>query len=203
MPPITHHHPTDHQHHADPTLDGRRQRASTHPGGTTIDDHAGHDRHAGHGAHGEVFQRLFWWNLLLAIPVVVSSEMVQEWFGYELTFWGADAIAPVLGSVFLWSGVGRSWPAAGSKCATPAGDDAADRGRDQRRIRGIIGGQAGSRRPRVLVGARGVDGGHAARPLAGDACDRTGPRRPRRAGRAATRRRRTRHWRRARPRAGV
>ena len=63
--------------------------------------HTGHDRHAGHGAHGEVFQRLFWWNLLLAIPVVVSSEMVQEWFGYELTFWGADAIAPVLGTVIF------------------------------------------------------------------------------------------------------
>ena len=100
MPPITHHHPTDHQHHADPTLDGsgsehQPSQAARHR------DHAGHDRHAGHGAHGEVFQRLFWWNLLLAIPVIVSSEMVQEWFGYELTFRGADAIAPVLGTVIF------------------------------------------------------------------------------------------------------
>ncbi len=68
---------------------------------TTHSDHGGHDRHAGHGAHGEVFRRLFWWNLLLAIPVFVSSEMVQEWFGYELTFGGADAIAPVLGTVIF------------------------------------------------------------------------------------------------------
>ena len=48
-----------------------------------------------------MFRRLFWWNLLLAIPVFVSSEMVQEWFGYELTFGGADAIAPVLGTVIF------------------------------------------------------------------------------------------------------
>ena len=69
------------------------------------DGHIGHDRHAGHGAHGELFRRLFWWNLLLAVPVVVSSAMVQEWFGYELTFRGADAIAPVLGTViFIFGG---------------------------------------------------------------------------------------------------
>ena len=89
MSPVTHHHPPGHH---EPTP------ATARP---AMAGHTGHDRHAGHGAHGEVFQRLFWWNLLLAIPVVVSSEMVQEWFGYELTFWGADAIAPVLGTVIF------------------------------------------------------------------------------------------------------
>ena len=100
MPPITHHEPTDHQHHGDLTRhgsDGERQPSQA----ARPHAHAGHDRHAGHGAHGEVFKRLFWWNLLLAIPVVVSSEMVQEWFGYELTFWGSDAIAPLLGTVIF------------------------------------------------------------------------------------------------------
>ena len=100
MPPITHHHPTDHQHHADPTPGAGGSEHQPVPAARDH-GHAGHDRHAGHGAHGEVFERLFWWNLLLAIPVVVSSEMVQEWFGYELTFWGADAIAPVLGTVIF------------------------------------------------------------------------------------------------------
>ncbi len=99
MSPMTHHHPTG-QH--EPRLGDRETVAGDTP---STPDHAGHDRHAGHGAHGEVFRRLFWWNLLLAIPVVVSSEMVQEWFGYELTFWGADAIAPVLGTViFVFGG---------------------------------------------------------------------------------------------------
>jgi len=103
MPPTTHHSPTDHHHDMDPAMD---TAALAHPHGSAAGshDHAGHDRHAGHGEHGEVFRRLFWWNLLLAIPVVASSEMVQEWFGYQLTFWGADAIAPVLGTVIFISG---------------------------------------------------------------------------------------------------
>ena len=103
MPPTTHHSPTDHHHDMDPAMD---TAALEHRHGSAAGshDHAGHDRHAGHGEHGEVFRRLFWWNLLLAIPVVASSEMVQEWFGYQLTFWGADAIAPVLGTVIFISG---------------------------------------------------------------------------------------------------
>jgi len=93
MSPMTHHHPTKQHEHTSGS--GNRPATAEHP------DHRGHDRHAGHGAHGEVFRRLFWWNLLLAIPVFVSSEMVQDWFGYELTFPGADAIAPVLGTIIF------------------------------------------------------------------------------------------------------
>ena len=93
MTPMTHHHPAGQHEHTSGS--GNRPATPEHP------DPADHDRHAGHGAHGEVFRRLFWWNLLLALPVFVSSEMVQEWFGYELTFRGADAIAPVLGTVIF------------------------------------------------------------------------------------------------------
>ena len=64
------------------------QQASHHDG-----EHQ-HDRHAGQGAHGEVFRRLFWWTLLLAVPVIVSSTMVQDWFGYHLTFWGRASSPP-------------------------------------------------------------------------------------------------------------
>ncbi len=97
MPSTIHRHPTGHHDHR-PAPDRGTDAAGPHA-------HPSSDRHAGHGAHGEVFRRLFWWNLALAVPVVVSSEMVQEWFGYELTFWGADAIAPVLGTlIFLVGG---------------------------------------------------------------------------------------------------
>jgi Cu2+-exporting ATPase len=78
--------------------------ASTHghadhpPGG-------GHGKHAGH--HVEQFRRRFWWSLLLTIPVVITSEMVMDWFGYELDFRGIEWVGPILGSViFLWGG----WP---------------------------------------------------------------------------------------------
>lgn len=69
-------------------------------------DHAGHGAHGGHGDHGAVFRRLFWWNLLLAIPVVAFSGMFAMVLGYELPpVPGLDLISPVLGTViFVWGG---------------------------------------------------------------------------------------------------
>jgi P-type Cu2+ transporter len=77
-------------------------------------DHSGHEGHGAKGGHGkhaghhvEMFRRRFWWSLLLTIPLVVTSHMVMDWFGYELDFYGMDWVGPVLGTfVFLWGG----WP---------------------------------------------------------------------------------------------
>src|SRR5829696_4997750 len=67
--------------------------------------HGGHDKHAGHDP--EMFRRRFWLSLLVTIPLVVTSEMVMDWFGYSLDFPGIDLVGPVLGSiVFFWGG----WP---------------------------------------------------------------------------------------------
>jgi len=67
--------------------------------------HAGHGGHGGHGGHAELFRRLFWWNLALAAPVVVTSHMVQEWLGYEVpAFPGDGLVAPVLGTVIVTVG---------------------------------------------------------------------------------------------------
>ena len=47
----------------------------------------------------------FWWNLLLAIPVLVFSEQIQEWFGYSIDGAWAAWPAPVIGTViYLWGG---------------------------------------------------------------------------------------------------
>jgi len=65
----------------------------------------GHGKHAGH--HVEMFRRRFWWSLLLTLPVVLTSHMVMDWFGYELDVYGTESVGPVLGSIiFLWGG----WP---------------------------------------------------------------------------------------------
>ena len=42
--------------------------------------------HSGHGDHLAMFRRRFWWSLLLTIPLVVTSHMVMDWFGYTLDF---------------------------------------------------------------------------------------------------------------------
>ncbi|WP_367281753.1 copper-translocating P-type ATPase [Ilumatobacter sp.] len=51
-----------------------------------------------------MFRRLFWRNLVLAIPVITFSEMVQDWFGYTLEFPGSAWIPPVLGTVIYLDG---------------------------------------------------------------------------------------------------
>jgi Cu2+-exporting ATPase len=76
------------------------------------DDHAGHEAPGGHGAHGghgdhaAQFRDRFWWSLLLTVPVVAYSEMVQEWLGFTSPqFPGSQWVAPVLGTVvFLYGG---------------------------------------------------------------------------------------------------
>src|SRR3954471_2103764 len=65
--------------------------------------HHGHDKHAGHDP--EAFRRKFWLSLFLTLPVVVTSEMVMDWFGYQLD--GVAWVGPVLGTfIFVWGG----WP---------------------------------------------------------------------------------------------
>ena len=87
-------------HTADQPAPARRrhQRAPDHGAG----------RHAGHGGdHAAMFRRRFWWSLLLTLPVVATSHMVMDWFGYRLDFPGIDWVGPVLGSaIFFWAG----WP---------------------------------------------------------------------------------------------
>jgi Cu2+-exporting ATPase len=54
-----------------------------------------------------MFRRRFWVSLVLTVPLVVTSHMVMDWFGYMLDFPGIEWVGPVLGSVvFLWGG----WP---------------------------------------------------------------------------------------------
>ena len=48
-----------------------------------------------------MFRRRFWWSLLLTIPIVLTSEMVMDWFGYEVDFPGIKLVGPVLGTVLF------------------------------------------------------------------------------------------------------
>jgi len=67
-----------------------------------------HHRSHDHGSHADVFRRLFWRNLVLALPIVFFSLMVQEWLGYTApTFDGDSLVAPVLGSIVFFYG---GWP---------------------------------------------------------------------------------------------
>ena len=94
--------PAGHHDHGEHTAHGQPPGSGDHSG---HEAHAGHDKHAGHDP--EMFRRRFWVSLVLTIPLVVTSHMVMDWFGYMLEFPGIEWVGPVLGSiVFLWGG----WP---------------------------------------------------------------------------------------------
>jgi P-type Cu2+ transporter len=53
-----------------------------------------------------MFKDRFWLSLILAIPVVCTSETIMDWFGYQLDFGGVDWVAPVLVTViFIYGGL--------------------------------------------------------------------------------------------------
>lgn len=98
------------RHAADADGDSRAGEAASHSRaergsrGDSHDAHASHDKHEGHDP--SAFRRLFWVSLVLSIPTVAASEMVQEWLGYSLSAVAGHAlIAPVLGAgVFVYGG---------------------------------------------------------------------------------------------------
>ncbi len=68
--------------------------------------HSGHGGHAGHADHVGMFRRLFWIMLVLAVPVILASDMFAMLVGYSLpdTSW-IGWVSPVLGTVmFAWGG---------------------------------------------------------------------------------------------------
>jgi P-type Cu2+ transporter len=78
------------------------------------DGHAGHDMrgaHEGHGVdhsgHEEMFRKRFWVSLLLSIPVLLYSPMLQMWFGFSMPeFPGSQWISSGLSIViFFYGGV--------------------------------------------------------------------------------------------------
>ena len=63
-----------------------------------------HDRHAGHSV--EMFRDRFWITLLLCLPTLVWSDMIQAWFGFAApSFAGSVYIPPIFGTaVYVYGG---------------------------------------------------------------------------------------------------
>jgi Cu2+-exporting ATPase len=76
-----------------------------HSGHREHDAHAGHDKHAGHSV--AMFRDRFWLSVALTIPVLIWSEMIQDWLGYTApTFALSDSIPAILGTiVFVYGGL--------------------------------------------------------------------------------------------------
>ncbi len=96
-----HHHAHSPGPHQEPTGGHAGHGSSPSP----HHEHAGgHDRHAGHSV--AMFRDRFWLTVLLSIPTLVWSDMIQTWFGYTApVFPGSGYIPAVFGTaVYLYGG---------------------------------------------------------------------------------------------------
>ncbi len=90
-----HHEPVDHGSVDHPRgADARGRHAA----------HTGHDQHAGHSV--AMFRNRFWLSVLLTLPLLIWSDMIQDWLGFTApTFPGSDRIPAILGTiVFVYGG---------------------------------------------------------------------------------------------------
>jgi Cu2+-exporting ATPase len=110
-------------------MDDHKDTTENSPGGEDQQDtsshqheHAGHEgeghghsSHEGHGeghggmheGHEQMFRRRFFVSTLLSIPVLLYSEMLQEWLGFSVpTFPGSEWINPIFAViVFAYGGI--------------------------------------------------------------------------------------------------
>lgn len=88
---MTHQH-TDHEH-----MDHAQQNHKEHQG------HGGHG--VDHTGHEMMFRNRFWVSLILTIPVLLFSPMIQEWFGFSMPeFIGSNLIGPGFAIVIFFYG---------------------------------------------------------------------------------------------------
>jgi Cu2+-exporting ATPase len=84
-------------HHRDQTQHTTHEHDRSGHGGTHV-DHAGHEI---------MFRNRFWVSLLLTIPVLLFSPMLQDWFGFSLPeFTGDRWVGPLFAiAIFFYGGV--------------------------------------------------------------------------------------------------
>jgi Cu2+-exporting ATPase len=76
-------------------------------------DHGSHGEegeghaHTDHTGHEQMFRQRFWVNLVLTVPVLLFSPMLQQWFGFSMPeFPGSRWIGPVFAvAIFFYGGL--------------------------------------------------------------------------------------------------
>jgi Cu2+-exporting ATPase len=93
-------HEHHHHHHAE------AQPSSPAPAHHEM-DHASMGHGVDHGGHEQLFRRRFFVSLALTIPVILFSEMTQQWLGLSLPrFAGSEFIAPLFAAaIFFYGGL--------------------------------------------------------------------------------------------------
>lgn len=81
-----------HSHHHDHKDNTKHKE---HPGN-------GYNKHEGH--HTSDFLKRFWFCLLLTVPVLLLSHMIQQWLGFSINFPGTEYVLLILSSIIYFYG---------------------------------------------------------------------------------------------------
>ncbi len=101
---------TQHEHYMHSAGQAMQHEAMDHAVHGQAEDHdvhAGHGVHTNHTGHEQMFRRRFWICLVLTLPVLLFSPMIQEWFGFHMPeFPGSQLIGPIFAiAIFLYGGI--------------------------------------------------------------------------------------------------
>jgi len=91
----------EHKHHHQPL---HQETPPVHGNPNPPMGHAGHDHHS---MMMDDFKKRAWAVLLLTLPILLLSEMIQHWLGFHLVFAGSKGLLWLLSSVVFFYG---GWP---------------------------------------------------------------------------------------------
>jgi len=96
-------------HHDHPSGHGQTHPqgdvAQAHAGHAAPEDHEDHGTHNGrtdHSGHEQMFRTRFWWSLLLTIPVLLYSPMLQGWLGFSTPAFTGSTWIPFFVSLIIF-----------------------------------------------------------------------------------------------------
>jgi len=98
----------EHNHHHSPEAPLiKKQQAAVHHAHHEMNPSHGHEGHDHHAMMIDDFKKRFWISLILTVPVLLLSEMIQHWLGFEIKFAGDKYVLFALSTfIFLYGG----WP---------------------------------------------------------------------------------------------
>ncbi|HSH03998.1 MAG TPA: heavy metal translocating P-type ATPase [Anaerolineae bacterium] len=93
------------EHHGKHQGHGHHQEHSSHGTHGHHQEHNGHAGHTDHSGHEIMFRNRFWVSLVLTMPVLLFSPVIQNWFGFTAPqFTGSQWISPILSIVIFGYG---------------------------------------------------------------------------------------------------
>jgi Cu2+-exporting ATPase len=61
-----------------------------------------HNNHVDHSGHEQMFRKRFWWSLILSIPVLIYSPMIQQWLNFTAPDFPGSVWIPFVFSLVIF-----------------------------------------------------------------------------------------------------